>query len=142
MGEREGEHGHWQFPQGGVSKGSTARASVLRELREELGIPKAKLKIIKKLKSRHAYDWKSPPSYAKGKWRGQKQTFWLVHFRGKDKDIDLEYHEPEFQDWRWCTPAQVRKVADSRRLKGYSAALKEAEKWLKLKGSRALLAAS
>lgn len=126
LGERFGKRGHWQFPQGGIEPGHSAKDSVVRELREELGIHKRHLGKIVRLKSRHQYEWRTPPSYAVNKWRGQRQTFWLIQFLGDDRDIDLKWHhDPEFRTWRWCTVTEVRRRAARFRLKGYQGPLKE-----------------
>ena len=126
LGERCGEKGHWQFPQGGAEPRYTPRENVLRELREELGIKKKHLGSLKKLKATHEYEWQSPPKYAVGKWRGQKQTFWLVEFTGSDTDIDLaSFKEPEFRAWKWCSVGEVRRFAARHRVKGYEKPLKE-----------------
>lgn len=131
LGERQGEAGIWQFPQGGVEDGITLEENVLRELNEELGIAPAHLAVIKKLDSTHTYDWDVPPAYAKDKWRGQTQTFWLVEFRGKDSEIRLDLHQQEFNSWRWCTAAEVRTLAEPKRLPGYEAPLREFEEWVR-----------
>lgn len=126
LGERCDERGHWQFPQGGAEPRYSLRENVLRELNEELGITKGQVGKIKKLTSRHQYEWRSPPKYANGKWRGQRQTFWLVEFIGEDSDLDLaNYHEPEFQSWQWCSVAEVKRRAAPHRLPGYRGALEE-----------------
>lgn len=126
LGERYGMKGHWQFPQGGVEPGQSRRATVFRELREELGIQRKHLGAIAKLKATHSYLWKKIPGYARGKWVGQTQTFWLVEFIGRDRDIDLAASRPqEFQDWRWCGVSTVRKIAARKRIAGYGDALAE-----------------
>ena len=134
LGERLGKTGHWQFPQGGAEPKYTLKENVIRELREELGIKKRHIGKIKKLSSRHEYEWRTPPAYAMNRWRGQKQTFWLIEFTGEDADIDLAgYKEPEFQAWRWCSVTEVRRRAASFRLAGYRGALREFLEFKKLK---------
>lgn len=126
LGERCNERGHWQFPQGGAEAKYTPKENVIRELREELGIRPKHIGKIKRLTSRHEYEWRSPPKYAYGKWRGQRQTFWLVEFIGDDSDIDLaSYKEPEFQSWEWCSVAEVKRKAAPYRVAGYRGALRE-----------------
>ena len=128
LGKRAGTKKIWQFPQGGVEKRYTLRENVIRELKEELGLKKRHIGKITRLKHRHSYEFKDPPNYARGKWRGQAQTFWLVEFLGKDKDIDLfADKEVELSRWRWCTVKQVKRLAEPRRVRGYRAALKEFE---------------
>jgi putative (di)nucleoside polyphosphate hydrolase len=130
VGERVGKPGHWQFPQGGVEPGESLKANVLRELNEEIGITKTQIGKIIKLKSRHSYLWNKIPSYARGKWAGQRQSFWLVEFTGRDGDIDLGgAKEPEFSTWRWCAPRTVRRIAASERIEGYEGALREFEEF-------------
>lgn len=131
LGERFGKSDEWQLPQGGVDKGTPLEENVIRELNEELGVESAKLQIIKKLNATHTYEFKDPPGYARGKWRGQSQTFWLVRFLGTDADINLtSHHEQEFSTWVWCTPAELRAKAHPVRAPGYEAPLKEVEQYL------------
>jgi putative (di)nucleoside polyphosphate hydrolase len=126
MGERLGKPEHWQFPQGGVEPGQSLKKNVLRELQEEIGITDKHIGSIVKLRARHRYLWSRIPSYAKGRWAGQRQTFWLVEFIGRDSDIDLaSSDEPEFSRWRWCGVRTVRKLAAPVRLAGYEQALAE-----------------
>jgi len=131
LGERHGEPGVWQFPQGGVEPGCSLEENVLRELEEELGLAPSALQIITKLKSTQQYDFRVVPEYAKGVWRGQSQSFWLVQFLGSDKDIVLDKHQPEFMSFKWCTINEVRRLAEPHRLRGYEGALKEFEQFLK-----------
>ena len=130
LGEREGNPGVWQFPQGGVDESAAVEESVLRELQEELGADRALFRIIRKLEAVNEYDWESPPSYGVGKWRGQAQTFWLVDFLGNDSDIDLSRYDEEMMDWRWCTIEEVRAMAEPKRLPGYEKAVLEAQAYI------------
>jgi len=136
IGERFNKRGHWQFPQGGVEPGASLKENVLREIREELGLSPRSLGRIKKLKSRHSYFWKTIPDYARGRWWGQSQTFWLIEFTGDDSDIDLAAdREQEFRRWKWASVTTIRKLAAKERRKGYEAPLGE---FLALKKSRSL----
>lgn len=126
LGKRINRRNHWQFPQGGAEPEFSLRENVVREIKEELGIKKQKLGKIKKLKAKHSYDWIKPPEYARGRWRGQSQTFWLVEFLGKDSDIVLTADkDPEFKSFKWCSVAEVKRLAAKERLPGYRAALRE-----------------
>jgi putative (di)nucleoside polyphosphate hydrolase len=129
LGERAGKvKGKWQFPQGGVEPTLRLKQNVYKELLEELGLQPQHIGKLVKLKARHSYEWDTPPAYARGKWRGQRQTFWLVEFLGKNSDINLEAdEEPELQSWKWCTPNQVLKLAEEKRIPGYLAPLAEVE---------------
>jgi putative (di)nucleoside polyphosphate hydrolase len=126
LGERYGEPGHWQFPQGGAESRYSLRENVIREVREELGLHKRHIGRITKLASKHEYEWRTPPRYAHKKWRGQKQTFWLVEFVGADNDIDLKSHkEQEFGAWEWCSATEVARRVPSFRRAGYRGPLRE-----------------
>lgn len=130
LGERYGQPGIYQFPQGGVEDGSPEE-SVYREINEELGIPREKLRIERKLNATHQYDFSEVPAYAAGKWRGQSQTFWLVLFLGDNSDINVDGDHPEFTGFRWCSPEDVRNVAEPKRLPGYEKPLQEVESFFK-----------
>jgi putative (di)nucleoside polyphosphate hydrolase len=137
LGERYGKPGHWQFPQGGVEQGESLKENVLRELKEEIGVSKKVLGSITRLRARNSYRWRKIPDYARGRWVGQTQTFWLVEFTGDDSDIDLDASaDPEFSSWRWCTVTTVKKVAARERIAGYTAALREFVDFKKRKLSR------
>jgi putative (di)nucleoside polyphosphate hydrolase len=125
LGERRGESGVWQFPQGGAEPEHTDEENVLKELYEELGAEKRCFQIMKRLESTHRYEFSKPRKYRGKMWDGQDQSFWLVRFKGKDSDIKLDRFEPEMMDFRWCTIEEVRKLAEPKRLKGYDAPLEE-----------------
>lgn len=133
LGERYGVPGEWQFPQGGVNEKYSLEENVLRELEEELGADRERFEIVKKLRATHEYEWDAPPSYAKSKWRGQKQSFYLVSYKGDDSEIDFEKHDQEFMNWRWCSVMEVRELADPRRMKGYVLPLREFEDYWMLR---------
>ncbi len=127
LGERKGSTGVYQFPQGGVEEGSSLEENVIREIEEETGISPSWVTVIKQLKAKHQYDFSVTPSYAEGKWRGQSQTFWLVSFTGNDSHVNLTRGEPEFSNYLWCAPEEVRNIAEAKRRSGYEAPLEEAK---------------
>ncbi|OAN52368.1 RNA pyrophosphohydrolase [Paramagnetospirillum marisnigri] len=97
----------WQFPQGGIDEGEDPRATALREMKEEIGTDKAEIMA-------ESADWIGydlPPDIAdkvwKGKYRGQKQKWFLARFTGTDSDIDLDTEHPEFCRWRWMDLAET-----------------------------------
>jgi putative (di)nucleoside polyphosphate hydrolase len=117
---------YWKFPQGGVNEGEKRREAVMRELKEELGTDK--FKIIKQYPYKHRYDWDETSTKSNGyKWRGQKQTFFLVEFLGTDKDIKID--KEEISKYGWFTKEEVLEIVDKKHIlyKGYK---KLAEKLL------------
>ncbi len=131
LAERAGEPGVWQFPQGGVEPGGSEEESVLRELQEELGVPKRSLTILRRLSARHSYEFQKPKKYGNRLWRGQEQSFWLVLFTGDDSQIDLEQDEQELMDYSWCSVQEVLERAQPKRLVGYRKVLPEVEVFLR-----------
>ena len=125
LGERLGEPGVWQLPQGGAEPHLTLEENVYKELEEELGAPRDLFLIVQKFQATHTYDFRNPPQYAKGVWRGQAQTFWLVSFKGKDVDINLKKHVQEFESFQWVEPGEFLKVAEPVRIPGYTKPFEE-----------------
>ncbi|MTI10343.1 RNA pyrophosphohydrolase [Curvivirga aplysinae] len=93
---------HWQMPQGGIDDGETAEVAALRELEEEIGTAKAR--ILAESEDWYAYDLPKDLSRKiwKGRYRGQKQKWFLLAFEGDDGDIRLDAHYQEFSDWQWA----------------------------------------
>lgn len=135
LGERAGEPGHWQCPQGGLEPGLAIEDNVLRELHEELGLDPEMVTLLAKLDFVHEYEWDQAPSFGKGIWRGQTQQFWAIHFHGSDSDIRFDRHEPaEFAMWRWCRVGEFLERAHHRRVPSYRRALEELEPLLVARG--------
>lgn len=93
----------WQMPQGGIDKGEDHTAAALRELWEETGITSDKVDILGKTDNWVTYDL--PPELLgkvwKGKYRGQKQKWYLLRYLGQDADISIDTEHPEFSAWKW-----------------------------------------
>lgn len=93
----------WQLPQGGIDDGEDAETAAWRELTEETGITSEHAELIAEAADDYYYDL--PPELVgkvwKGKYRGQRQRWFLFRFKGKDSDIDLATHHQEFSAWRW-----------------------------------------
>ena len=100
----------WQMPQGGVDDGEDFLKAAYRELYEETSIKNVEL--IKELDGTITYElpdrllgiiWK-------GKYRGQKQKWFLMRFLGEDKEINIKTKNPEFLDWKWIDIDQITEV--------------------------------
>ena len=89
------------MPQGGIDSGETPEQAAMRELKEEIGTNHAE--IMERTKGWLFYDL---PEYLKGerlkgKYRGQKQIWFAMLFKGNDSEINLQTKKPEFIDWNW-----------------------------------------
>ena len=99
----------WQMPQGGVDPGEEPDEAALRELEEETGIHPRHVAII--ARSRAPYDYDLPPELVaqvwKGRYRGQRQHWYLARFTGTDADVSIATAHPEFRAWRWAPAADL-----------------------------------
>ena len=108
-GERIDTPGAWQMPQGGIDDGETPDIAAFRELEEETGVGQNLARIEAEHPEWIPYDL---PGHLvgklwKGRYKGQKQRWFLLRFQGDDKDINLKAHQQEFSRWRWSTPDEV-----------------------------------
>ena len=96
----------WQMPQGGIDAGEDPKQAAIRELFEETGIDPDKVTIISQSKEELFYDLPDElvGKIWKGKWRGQRQWWFLMRFSGSDSDINIETEDPEFSEWKWVYP--------------------------------------
>ncbi|MBD1138404.1 RNA pyrophosphohydrolase [Pelagibacterales bacterium SAG-MED41] len=111
VGKRKDNPGDkWQMPQGGVEKGEDFITAMRRELIEETGIKK--IKILKEIQNMYQYELPSNlvGIIWKGKFRGQKQKWFITKFLGKDDEINLDTQNPEFIDWKWIDPQDLPEV--------------------------------
>ena len=93
----------WQMPQGGIDEGEKPKEAAYRELWEETGVGRDKVKFVAKTHGWVTYDL--PPELLGkiwgGKYRGQKQKWFLFRFTGQDSDVQIATKHPEFSTWRW-----------------------------------------
>lgn len=107
--ERLDMPGAWQMPQGGVDDGEDIKTAALRELEEETSVPASHVKILKQTKDWITYDLPNEliGKLWGGKYRGQKQYWFLMQLTSSDDAIDIKTEIPEFGRWKWSTPKEV-----------------------------------
>ena len=91
----------WQMPQGGIDEGEDYLTAAYRELKEETSINKVEL--IKEIEGSFTYEL---PDYLlgiiwKGRYKGQKQKWFLMRHLGDDQEINIKTKKPEFLEWKW-----------------------------------------
>ena len=99
----------WQMPQGGVDKGEEPRDAAYRELLEETGVGREHVTLVAETADWLPYDLplEVVPNRWGGKYRGQKQMWYLLRLDAPDTVIDLAYKDVEFSTWRWMEPAAL-----------------------------------
>ena len=111
VGKRKDNPGDkWQMPQGGLDEGEDYITAMKRELIEETSI--RSIKIIKELEK--IYQYELPENLIgiiwKGKYKGQKQKWFITRFVGEESEINLNTKHAEFIDWKWIEPELLPKV--------------------------------
>ena len=126
VGKRKDNPGdRWQMPQGGIDVGENYIDAMKRELIEETSI--RNIKIIKQIEQ--TYQYQLPDNLIgiiwKGKFRGQKQKWFITKFLGSDHEINVNTEQPEFIDWKWIEPRQLPDVIVNFKKNLYIKLLKE-----------------
>ncbi len=110
LGKRYGAEGpyQWQMPQGGVDRGEKTVDAAFRELEEEVGVQPELVELLEETADWLYYEF--PMDLRKkmkqrGRYIGQRQKWFAFRFKGRDADIRLDTHTPEFSDWRWASLA-------------------------------------
>ncbi len=100
----------WQMPQGGVNLGESYLSAMKRELFEETSIKS--IELLKEIDG--FFEYELPDNLVgviwKGKFKGQKQKWFIVKFIGNEKEINLKTKYPEFIDWKWIAPDELPNV--------------------------------
>ena len=115
----------WQLPQGGVNRNEDFLHAASRELKEETGVKS--IKLIKEFDSWLTYEL--PKNLLgkiwKGKYRGQKQKWFIMRFIGSEGEINIKTKNAEFKDWKWIDVNQLLNVVVSFKLDVYKSIVKE-----------------
>ena len=126
VGKRKDNPGNkWQMPQGGVDNNEDFLTAMRRELHEETSIKN--IKIIKKINQ--LYEYELPKNLIgiiwKGKFRGQKQKWFIAKFLGNENEINLNTKQPEFIEWKWIDAEKLPEVIVNFKKNLYLSLLKE-----------------
>ena len=115
----------WQMPQGGVDDGEDFLTAMRRELHEETSIQN--IKIIKEISQ--IYEYELPKNLIgiiwKGKFRGQKQKWFITKFLGNDDEVNLNTKHQEFIEWKWVAADILPNIIVEFKKKLYQDLLKE-----------------
>ena len=103
----------WQMPQGGVNQNENFSQAAKRELEEETGIKS--IELVKELNGWLGYDLPENllGKVLEGKYRGQKQKWFIMKFVGKNNEINVKTKNPEFLDWKWIEVSKLPSIAVS-----------------------------
>ena len=118
----------WQMPQGGLNKGEDFLSAMKRELFEETSIKS--IEVLKELDK--FYEYELPRKLLgiiwKGKFRGQRQKWFIVKFLGCEKEINLKTEQPEFIEWKWVKIEELPNIIVKFKKKMYLELLKDIQK--------------
>ncbi|MDP8994404.1 MAG: RNA pyrophosphohydrolase [Pseudomonadota bacterium] len=122
----------WQMPQGGLDEGENPEEGALRELEEETGIPRDKVEVIARCPVTLDYDLPDDlvGKIWGGKYRGQRQHWFLARFLGSDDDVNIATHHPEFRAWKWAEPDDLPAMIVPFKKKLYGQVLEAFRHWL------------
>ena len=120
----------WQMPQGGVDENENFFQAACRELKEETGVKS--IKLFKEIDQLLTYEL---PEYLlgkiwKGKYRGQKQKWFIMKFIGPEDEINIKTKNAEFKDWKWIDINQLTNVVVKFKLEVYKEIVKELKRSL------------
>ena len=116
---------YWQMPQGGVDKNENYLEAAHRELREETSIINTKL--LKEINKWFTYELPDDliGKIWKGKYKGQKQKWFIMRFTGNEKEINIKTKNPEFKEWKWIDINQLTNIVVKFKIELYKKIIKE-----------------
>ena len=121
---------NWQMPQGGVDVKEDYLSAAKRELKEETSIKN--IRILGEIEG--LFEYELPTNLVgiiwKGKFRGQKQKWFIVKFLGNDDEINLNTSQPEFIEWKWIDYDKLPEVIVSFKKELYKKLVKEIKKFI------------
>lgn len=99
----------WQMPQGGIDPGESPREAALRELEEETGVTPDLVAVEAETEEWVTYDLPDElvGQIWKGRYRGQKQKWFLLRFQGSDDQVNIETEHQEFSHWQWLPTGEL-----------------------------------
>ena len=120
----------WQMPQGGADQNESYLDAAYRELYEETNIKE--IELIKEVEEFTTYEL---PDHLlgriwKGKFKGQKQKWFIMRFVGNEDEINIKTKKPEFLDWKWIDVNEITKKVVDFKYEVYKKVKKEVEKIL------------
>ena len=120
----------WQMPQGGVDEGEDYYEAALRELKEETSI--VSVELVQEISKKLTYIL---PNHLvgiiwKGRFKGQKQKWFVMRFLGNESEINIKTKHPEFLDWKWINIDDLPKIAVKFKLNVYKNIRQELKKIL------------
>ena len=120
----------WQMPQGGIDGDEDPQSAAYRELLEETGIEQENVKFLATSSKWLLYDLPEDliPKLWDGKYRGQKQKWFLFKFLGTNKDINISTEHPEFSSWKWIPKENLLEEIVPFKKSVYESVLREFER--------------
>tara|TARA_X000000368_G_scaffold37074_1_gene27057 strand:+ start:1388 stop:1864 length:477 start_codon:yes stop_codon:yes gene_type:complete len=120
----------WQMPQGGVDEGEDYYEAALRELKEETSI--VSVELVQEISKKLTYIL---PNHLvgiiwKGRFKGQKQKWFVMRFLGNESEINIKTKHPEFLDWKWIDIDDLPIIAVKFKLNVYKNIRQELKKIL------------